>query len=465
MNDKNTLVLYHGTKNEKGEDIGCQDGYCARFVLEMWGGLKDAEFVPGGYHLPPPDVQGRDVIIVDLSYPRVTLLDMKQRARSLVVLDHHKSAADELKDLDFCFFDMDHSGAWLAWQYATWIRDIKSGVLLSFGDEPSSIGSAAESFVEWMKRVVYETGYMPEEYGHPSPLLVRVVQDRDLWRWKLPNSREVNAAIRSFPMTFQSWWENLTQTNDPTPDGDSYLMARLAEQGTAILRAQQKLVEQIAQGARPVTLRGSGTGVCLCHHKISEHEMQDKYRGTKSLQTLKCTVAGCICGCPGDPFKPREVFARLSGLAVRTSVLRDEVCEHLYLKHDIDFAACIRRVEDVAAEGQPKTAFERYLEETDDLEALKFCICGHRNGGHQLFLDAKVKCMVENCGCTEYAEAYQFVGREVIPQYEASLRSKPERLDISLLAKRYGGGGHPHSTGFTFRADTQDPELRALMEV
>jgi oligoribonuclease NrnB/cAMP/cGMP phosphodiesterase (DHH superfamily) len=39
----------------------------------------------------------------------------------------------------------------------------------------------------------------------PRPALVNYVEDRDLWNWKLPNSREINHYISSFPMTFDSW--------------------------------------------------------------------------------------------------------------------------------------------------------------------------------------------------------------------------------------------------------------------
>ena len=72
------------------------------------------------------------------------------RAGSTRVLDHHATAAEDLAGLPFVTIDLDRSGAVLAWEH-----------------------------------------FHP---GRPVPLLLRYVQDRDLWRWALPRSREVNAA-------------------------------------------------------------------------------------------------------------------------------------------------------------------------------------------------------------------------------------------------------------------------------
>ena len=59
----------------------------------------------------------RTVFIVDFSYPRTILEEMEESAESLVVIDHHKTAEEDLRGLDYCHFDMTHSGAYLAWEY------------------------------------------------------------------------------------------------------------------------------------------------------------------------------------------------------------------------------------------------------------------------------------------------------------------------------------------------------------
>ena len=42
------------------------------------------------------------------------------------------------------------------------------------------------------------------------PRLLQYIQDKDLWEWRLPKSREINAALDSYPFDFQVW-DNLTQ--------------------------------------------------------------------------------------------------------------------------------------------------------------------------------------------------------------------------------------------------------------
>jgi nanoRNase/pAp phosphatase (c-di-AMP/oligoRNAs hydrolase) len=94
---------------------GCNDGtWAAHVCLAKY---PDAKVYFASYHQDPPDVTGLDVIMVDFSYKRAVLLDMKEKANSLIVLDHHLSAQEDLEGLDFCIFDQEHSGAVMAWLY------------------------------------------------------------------------------------------------------------------------------------------------------------------------------------------------------------------------------------------------------------------------------------------------------------------------------------------------------------
>lgn len=151
-----TLVLYHGN---------CIDGFTAAWVAWRHFGDK-AEYVPlqygsGGADVEVPDVTGRDVIMVDFCTGREQLLRLHAAAASFHVLDHHKTAEAACAGLDFCTFDMNKSGAMLAQDYFCRIPN-------------------------W---------------------LVSYVQDRDLWRFHLPNSKEINAYISAQPQSFERWSE------------------------------------------------------------------------------------------------------------------------------------------------------------------------------------------------------------------------------------------------------------------
>lgn len=137
----------------------CVDGFTAAWVA--WTKFGDAaEYVPAHYGSEPPDVEGCDVWILDFSYPREVIARMRLKAQDLRVLDHHKSAAADLADIDYVTFDMSRSGAGIAWD---------------------------------------------ELRGGPRPRLVDYVEDRDLWHWALPRSREVSAYVALADRTFESW--------------------------------------------------------------------------------------------------------------------------------------------------------------------------------------------------------------------------------------------------------------------
>lgn len=54
-----TICIYHGN---------CADGFGAAWAVRK--ALPDCEFHAGIYQNTPPDVAGRDVVIVDFSYKR-----------------------------------------------------------------------------------------------------------------------------------------------------------------------------------------------------------------------------------------------------------------------------------------------------------------------------------------------------------------------------------------------------------
>src|SRR6267143_1545303 len=99
------VIVYHDK---------CHDGITALWVAKQrW---PDAEPYAGNYDVPPDlgRLAGADVVIMDFSWKRAAMALIKCMAASLLVLDHHKTAQDELAGLNGCEFDMERSGAGLA---------------------------------------------------------------------------------------------------------------------------------------------------------------------------------------------------------------------------------------------------------------------------------------------------------------------------------------------------------------
>jgi oligoribonuclease NrnB/cAMP/cGMP phosphodiesterase (DHH superfamily) len=203
---KKRLVIYHGP--------GCVDGFTAAWAA--WRKYGDgAEYVAAQYGGDPPDVSGREVLIVDFSYPRSALESMCRDAFGVVVMDHHKSAERDLApwltgDADApmnlgLLFDMSRSGAGITWD---------------------------------------------ELHGKPRPALVDYVEDRDLWSWKLSASREASAYISSFDFDFEQWdrlHDELAQPAD---------FPRIASAGAAILRASDRHVASMVERAGRAVVGG-----------------------------------------------------------------------------------------------------------------------------------------------------------------------------------------------------------------
>jgi hypothetical protein len=76
----------------------CDDGFAAAWVVRRALGADNVEFYPGVYGQNPPEVTGRDVVLVDFSYKRPVLEAMAEKAKSIITLDHHKTAEADLSD-------------------------------------------------------------------------------------------------------------------------------------------------------------------------------------------------------------------------------------------------------------------------------------------------------------------------------------------------------------------------------
>ncbi|MCP9451500.1 MAG: phosphohydrolase [Nitrospira sp.] len=181
------VVLYHDD---------CPDGFGAAWAI--WKKYPGARFIPVKHGTPPPsDLRDQRVVMVDFSYARATLDVLSAETKDLLVLDHHITAERALEGCPYAYFDQTKSGAVLAWEWA------------------------------------HETS---------PPWLLRYIEDKDLWRWALPGSREINAAIASYPFDFQIW--------------DRFVQSALEQEGRAILRYEQQLVRKLTAHAVMVEFQG-----------------------------------------------------------------------------------------------------------------------------------------------------------------------------------------------------------------
>lgn len=203
-NDPQPLVIYHGRN--------CPDGFAAALAAWLYyegkaeflgldhGDIKTVDDLPA--------LAGRAVYILDFSFAAEIMHGIEERAAKLVMLDHHKSAAEKLTGFacrcGIVHFDMHKSGARLAWEF-----------------------------------------FQPEQ---PVPDLVRFVEDRDIWVWQYPESAGFLAALDMEPFNFERWNE--------IASFDGMQLAIYVERGKAMDEKFSKLAAGIAEGAQALTFNG-----------------------------------------------------------------------------------------------------------------------------------------------------------------------------------------------------------------
>lgn len=239
---KPDLCIYHGN---------CDDGFGAAWAI--WRHWPDVEFVPGVYGKPLPDAAGKNVLFVDFSDKRPGILAMGKTAKSVVIIDHHKTALEELEGFpkfdgalsslpqlfdtaEFMgevpvavWFDMDQSGALMAWQFAT--------------------GTERKDF--------------------PPPQMLAFIEDRDLWRFTYGDrTRQFSAALRTYAQDFNTW------------DGIANSVEDMIAEGAVVLRAHNHNVSQIVREAYMTDVGGVSIPVVNApYHYASDvaHKLLEEY--------------------------------------------------------------------------------------------------------------------------------------------------------------------------------------------
>lgn len=213
------LIVYHAD---------CLDGFGAAWCAwRRFGDTASYRPLHHGESLTAEEVAGRDVYILDFSFAPTELEAMAGVARSVTQLDHHATARAEwagrlestAEGYDIhrnpalslhVIFALDRAGAILAWQH-----------------------------------------FHPTL---PPPLLLRHVEDLDLWRFALSETRKFCRALRLLPFDFSIW----TQLADKLATTQAPAYVAFIERGAAVEQFHQNEVARLLDSAlvMPARLRG-----------------------------------------------------------------------------------------------------------------------------------------------------------------------------------------------------------------
>lgn len=221
---KRALVIYHAN---------CDDGFGAAWAFHH---LKEKDYFetfyhPAKYGEPFPDQWdglADDVFILDFSFPYSVLVNEADNYNSITQLDHHKSAW-----LDFCVA----------------IHEAPDKVNPShWSDYPRSLSgiwnmNQSGAMMTWLY-------FMPINYE--APMLIRHIQDNDLWKFSFPETKPFISALRSYPRTFEKWDELNLSLNERIGAYEGFL-----NQGVTIQRYyNQQLTAALAATKRKIVIDG-----------------------------------------------------------------------------------------------------------------------------------------------------------------------------------------------------------------
>ena len=194
---KEIVVIYHAQ---------CPDGFGAAYAA--WKKFGDfASYLPCAMPAPVPEgIINKELYVLDYSYNQETIQELIDINKSVVVIDHHQSGESAVTAFPQNIFDMNHSGAVLAWQYF-----------------------------------------------HPTvavPSVLLYVEDHDIWKHTLPNHVEFNVALHQIPRSFSNW-ETLIHNLE-----DEKFLQDFIEKGRILATFEQDVITKLTEIKERVLFEG-----------------------------------------------------------------------------------------------------------------------------------------------------------------------------------------------------------------
>jgi Predicted phosphohydrolase (DHH superfamily) len=196
---KDVVCFYHAN---------CTDGAASAAVIHFK--YPQTQSYPVTHGDPfPVDVSGKTLFIVDFSFDAERLSELKKKAKELYWYDHHKTSLPILEKLGWGDIDLKESGASL-----TWKREF------------------------------------PQQ---PVPKILEYVRDKDLFEWRLPQSREISMELKNIAEVLDPKSEFWQRYLKGWEDADFQLKVK---NGEVALRAQKMAILTGLKNAFEVEFHG-----------------------------------------------------------------------------------------------------------------------------------------------------------------------------------------------------------------
>lgn len=198
---KDIVVIYHAN---------CSDGFGGAYAAWKKFGSK-AEYIPVWHAVPPPPgLQDKELYMIDFVYPEPYTKQLMKQNKRVTAIDHHVTAKAVTEMTEKYSYALEHSGAVLAWNY-----------------------------------------FHP---GKKVPVLLKHIEDMDLWKFKLPRTKEIFSFLDLFNFEFKVWDKFAKDFENPAK------RKKHIETGKLILMHENILIDRsVAKDAEKVFFEGHKT--------------------------------------------------------------------------------------------------------------------------------------------------------------------------------------------------------------
>ncbi|KAL8457168.1 hypothetical protein ACS0TY_035131 [Phlomoides rotata] len=265
---KKSAVLYH---------YPCPDGAFAALAAHLYFTHSPAATAPPPLFFPNtvysplraedlPLNEIDNVYLVDFVGPPGFIQQLSPKVERVVILDHHKTALEMLSSGVSVsgnvtkVIDMDRSGATIAYDY------FKERLL---GGDDNGSKNVALAELQRVRR------------------LFEYIEDVDLWRWRLPNSKAFSSGLKDLNLEFDV-------TSNPTLFQQllSLDLDSVISQGMSSLAHKQRIIDEALEQSYEIALGGGSFGHCLAVNADSLQELRSELGHQLACKSLKMNLRG-----------------------------------------------------------------------------------------------------------------------------------------------------------------------------
>ncbi|XP_071703699.1 uncharacterized protein [Rutidosis leptorrhynchoides] len=248
---KQTAVLYH---------YPCPDGAFAALAAHIYFSVSSvpALFFPNTVYSPisveelPVDQIG-DAYLLDFVGPPGFVQKLSPKVDRVIILDHHKTALKMLNDGEFSFanvtkvIDMRRSGATIAYDF--------------FKDKILALENGNDSNGRKLRIHKFEGSRKLFEY----------IEDADLWKWRLHNSKAFSSGLKDMNIEFNvklnpSLFEQLLSLD----------VENVINQGISSLCHKQTLINEVLDQSYEIVIDDGVSGRCLAVNADSVSDLRSE---------------------------------------------------------------------------------------------------------------------------------------------------------------------------------------------